>query len=139
MISETVHRMVSSLFDREIDTMARRTKKEDATTIGKRIAEIRREKGFTQVELAERLGVSQAAISEYERGGSRLALPTLIRLATILETSVDEILGFKISDRPRPSAARLWTRLRKVEDLPEADRKTVLRVIDGLVARQAKS
>ena len=37
---------------------------------GKRIAAFRKEKGFTQAELARRLGVTAQAVSKWERGGS---------------------------------------------------------------------
>lgn len=39
-------------------------------TLGKRIAALRKEKGMTQEELAEKLGVSPQAISKWENGVS---------------------------------------------------------------------
>src|SRR5207247_2491036 len=39
-----------------------------AETVGQRLARLRRERGLTQVELAERLGIAQPIVSDYERG-----------------------------------------------------------------------
>lgn len=42
----------------------------DAAATGKRIAELRRQKGWTQKQLAEQLHVTDKAVSKWERGGS---------------------------------------------------------------------
>jgi len=41
-------------------------------TPGQRLARIRRERGFTQIELADKTGMVQALVSDYERGKLRL-------------------------------------------------------------------
>ena len=46
----------------------------DKNAAGKRIAEIRRELGYSQAVFAERLGVSTQAVSKWETG---LALPDI--------------------------------------------------------------
>ena len=40
----------------------------DCTSVGSFIAELRKEKGLTQAELAERVGVTGGAVSKWERG-----------------------------------------------------------------------
>lgn len=47
--------------------------------------------GLTQTELAERIGVRQAAISEYESGEKVPGVENLIRLADALNCSLDEL------------------------------------------------
>ena len=63
-------------------------------TIGEKIKEIRREKGITQGELAARLGVSQAMITQYENGtrGPK-KFDTVKKIARALDVSADDILG----------------------------------------------
>ncbi|MBM4258227.1 MAG: helix-turn-helix transcriptional regulator [Deltaproteobacteria bacterium] len=39
---------------------------------GQRVAQLRKERGLTQQELAERLGISQPVVSDYECGALRL-------------------------------------------------------------------
>ena len=61
-------------------------------TLGKRIAALRREKGMTQEELAERLGVSPQAVSNWENGQSCPDISLLPRLAAIFGVTTDLLL-----------------------------------------------
>lgn len=78
-------------------------------TVGKQIALLRANKGITQNELGERIGVSFQAVSKWERGETFPDVSVLPELANILETSIDNILcgtersvafkgKFKVSD-----------------------------------------
>ena len=61
---------------------------------GKRLRNLRQDRGLTQVELGNRSGISQKDISKYERGTTANLLATnLIRLADALGVSVDYLLG----------------------------------------------
>lgn len=60
---------------------------------GKLISEIRKEKGLTQKQLAERLGVSDRTISKWERGAGFPDVSLLTPLADILGCSVTELLN----------------------------------------------
>lgn len=64
----------------------------DNKLIGKQIALLRTNKGFTQSELGERLGVSFQAVSKWERGETLPDVGILPELADVLETTVDNIL-----------------------------------------------
>lgn len=61
-------------------------------TLGKRIAALRKEKGMTQEELAEKLGVSPQAISKWENGQSCPDISLLPRLAAIFGVTTDLLL-----------------------------------------------
>lgn len=63
--------------------------------IGRKIATLRKEKNMTQMELADRLGISFQAVSNWERGNSMPDIAKLPELAEIFEVSVDELLGEK--------------------------------------------
>lgn len=62
------------------------------TKVGNRIACLRKQKGLTQAQLAERLGVTFQAVSKWERAECLPDSMLLVDLANILETSVDGIL-----------------------------------------------
>lgn len=64
-------------------------------TLGTRIAALRKEKGLTQEELAEKLGVSSQAVSKWENDLSCPDIMLLPRLAEIFDTTVDELLSGK--------------------------------------------
>lgn len=60
---------------------------------GKFISELRKDKGMTQKELAERLFISDKAVSKWETGMSLPDITLLVPLADILEVSVMELLN----------------------------------------------
>lgn len=63
---------------------------------GENLKTLRKQKGFSQEELATRLHVIRQTISKWEKNLSVPDADTLIRLAEILEVSVSELLGAKI-------------------------------------------
>ena len=63
--------------------------------IGKNIARLRHELGYTQEALAARLHVSCAAVSKWEHGSSFPDISTLPILARIFDVSIDELLNFE--------------------------------------------
>lgn len=105
--------------------------------IGQRVARLRKERGITQVELAEVLGVSQPNISEYERGGLSLRWDQVATLSRVLRVSADELVGLKGESSPRrgPRDSRLARMLREVEGLPRRDREALLRTIDAFLSK----
>lgn len=121
----------------EVQEMARagRTSPQQET-IGERLARFRKERGITQIELAEKLGVAQPMISDYERGELRLHGQLIVELTLILGVSADELLGL---EAPRTSAGvrdrRLLRRIQQLEHLPRRDQQAILRTIDAFLAK----
>ncbi|MBQ3574854.1 MAG: helix-turn-helix transcriptional regulator [Clostridia bacterium] len=62
-------------------------------TMGEMIAELRREKGMTQRDLAEKLNVSDKAVSKWERNVACPDIQNIPKLAEILGVSVDELVN----------------------------------------------
>lgn len=60
-------------------------------TIGERIKKIRQEKGLSQKELGEKLGVSQQMIGQWETGKANPKIETLIKIAEALDCEVSDI------------------------------------------------
>lgn len=58
-----------------------------------RIRYIRQARGMTQKELADRLGVNQSMISDYESGKVDLSLTKAVKIADILECDLNDLLG----------------------------------------------
>ena len=61
-------------------------------TLGQKIAELRKAKNMTQLELATKLNITDKAVSKWERDISCPDINTFPKLAEILEVSVDELL-----------------------------------------------
>ena len=64
--------------------------------IGKVIYSLRKEKGITQGELAEFIGISAAAVSKWESGSSYPDITLLTIIATFFNVTIDRLLNFKI-------------------------------------------
>lgn len=60
--------------------------------IAQRLATMRREKGYSQEELAERLGLSRQAVSKWERAESSPDIGNIVALAKLYGVTVDELL-----------------------------------------------
>jgi len=74
-----------------------------------RLRKARQAQGWTQSQLAAKLNVSDATISRYEKGVRYPDIETLKRLAFVLETSVDYLVGEKPDpDEKLPPEARRY-------------------------------
>lgn len=62
--------------------------------LGKNIKERRKSLGYTQQQLADKMGLSLNFIGKIEVAFSKPSLDTLIELAEILETSVSDLTKF---------------------------------------------
>lgn len=105
--------------------------------LGRKIAERRRELGLTQVEVAERLHVSQQAVQGFEKGRRRVPVSTLPLLAQLLDVSVEELIG-TASVRPakkRGPAPKLQRQLEEIQRLPRAKQKFVIEMLDAVIAQ----
>lgn len=112
----------------------------DDKTIGNRLREIRRKRGFTQGELADKLGLNQPLVSQYERGEIRLQATLVAAFAKLLRVSSDEILGLKeTKDNGLVTDRRILRRLQKMEDLSRRDKQALLRTIDGFLSGKARA
>jgi len=117
------------------------SQKEPKTVFGARLIAARRAKGLTQVQLAEAAGTTQRAISFYEATGGNPSAEAVVRLAKALDTTADDLLGLSEANDPAaapatPDERRLWRRFRQLLNLPEKDRRAVLRMLDSLTKHQ---
>ena len=64
-------------------------------TLGMMISTLRKEKRMTQLELAEQMGVTDKAVSKWERDLSFPDINSIPKLAEIFEVSVDELMQVK--------------------------------------------
>ncbi|MEN8265224.1 MAG: helix-turn-helix transcriptional regulator [Nitrospirota bacterium] len=108
-------------------------------TLGQRIAKFRKKEGLTQVELAEKMGLIQTLISDYERDRTRPHPEMLIRLALALKVSTDQLLGLKPSDSEENTPdLKIVRRIKKIQELPPSQQKTLLRTIDTFIKAAEK-
>ena len=68
-------------------------------TLGQKIAELRKSKNMTQLELASQLNITDKAVSKWERDISCPDINTFPKLAEILGVSVDELLQASTAEK----------------------------------------
>jgi transcriptional regulator with XRE-family HTH domain len=98
---------------------------------------LRKERGFTQAELAERTELIQALVSDYERDKLRPYADVVAKIAQALGVSTDELLGLAPIAKA-PGAAhhrRFLRRLQLIDQLPKRDQDALLRTIDAFLGR----
>lgn len=100
----------------------------DKTQFGSFLSARRKEKNFTQKELAEKLFISDKAVSKWERGLSLPDISLLIPLAEILGITVTELLEGKLMEAPAGADAQQVEELVKKalafsDKLPEASKE----------------
>ena len=69
----------------------------DMKEIGKKISSLRKERNMTQMELADKLGISFQAVSNWERGNTMPDISKLPELAEIFRVSIDDLLNGRAS------------------------------------------
>jgi transcriptional regulator with XRE-family HTH domain len=114
----------------------------DAPSFGQRLAELRKRAGFTQKEFGEQLDVSQRVVAYYEGQTDYPPTQLLPRIAEVLGISADELLGMRAPKASvKPANQRLLRRLKEIEQLPLAERRQLIGLIDTYLEknRLAKS
>jgi transcriptional regulator with XRE-family HTH domain len=107
------------------------------TDFAERLRALRQQRDMTQADLAEATSYTQRVISYYETDCADPNAEMLIAFAGALQVSVDELLGL---EKPRrieqpkqdPTMRRYAKRIQQLIDLPEKDRRAVLRMLDSL-------
>jgi transcriptional regulator with XRE-family HTH domain len=106
--------------------------------LGQRIAQFRKEKGLTQVQLAEQLGIAQQTMAHYESGGLRIAVALLKPLTLALDLSIEELI-----DEPKTAtkgkrgpSSKLQQQIEQISSMPRAKQKFISEMLEALIAQQ---
>lgn len=105
-------------------------------SLGQRLARLRKERGWTQKQIAERTGLIQELVSNYETDKLRLNADMILRFAEVYNVSADELLrGSKstLATKKQPSI-KLVRRMEQIEGLPLYEQRALLTTIDKFLA-----
>ena len=112
----------------------------DMAAFSERLRLLRQARKMTQVRLAELLGISARGYNRWEKGGNVPHLDTLIKIADILQVSLDELVGrTESSAAPKIRNHDLHQLCQQVDNLPDEDQQALIRVMDGLVKKAQMS
>lgn len=114
-----------------------KTNKDEAGGFGERLASLRKAAGFTQVELAAELGISQRMVAYYESPAATPPANLLPQIAAALGVSIDELFGVGAKRRlvKQDGDSRLRRRLLAIEKLDVAEKRQVLQLLDAFIER----
>lgn len=103
---------------------------------GPRLKRLREERELSLAELARLLGIDYMQVYRYEKGLNLPAVETAIRLAQILQVSIDELLtGKERSTPPKIKSVRLFERVRVLDQLPKDKQELALQILDTVIAQ----
>ena len=105
-------------------------------SLQERVKQLRKEHGWSQGELAERVGGDPAQISRYENGRITPSADAVVKLAEVFDVSTDYLLVEDSPRRPfRGAEDALGDRLGTIGELSAEDLTLLLGFLDALVTK----
>lgn len=113
-----------------------RARKVITMSFSEKIVSLRKERNWTQVQLAESLGMAVNQIKRYEKGKSAPSLEAIKKLAITFGISADELIfdnGDTVAAQKLDSG--LLKRFEKITKLPQKEREAVETMLDGIIIK----
>lgn len=106
-------------------------------SFGERLAQLRKAAGYTQVEFAAEIGITQRMVAYYEAPDAQPPAHLLPQMAQALGVGTDVLLGMST---PRPvkkvGASRLERRLIEIEKLDARAKRQITQILDTFIERE---
>jgi transcriptional regulator with XRE-family HTH domain len=99
----------------------------------KRLVELRKAEGLTQVQVAKNLGITQGSYAHYERGLRRIPLDMIPRIAEAINTSEETLLGLEPKKGKRGPLSKLEKRFERVRTLPKKEQELAIDMLDRII------
>jgi transcriptional regulator with XRE-family HTH domain len=104
---------------------------------GERLAKLRKAAGYTQVEFAQEVGITQRMVAYYEAPDAQPPAHLMPQMATALGVSADVLLGLAEPRRPKKLATnRLERRLMEIEKLDPKAKRQITQLLDSFIEGQ---
>ena len=98
-------------------------------SFGSRLLQARKNKGFSQEDLASQLGTKGPAIGRYERDEMKPSIDVAAKIASILDVSLDWLVGH--TDMELDS--KMLERIQEVTQMKDKDREHVFAMLDAFI------
>jgi transcriptional regulator with XRE-family HTH domain len=104
--------------------------------LGERMAQFRKARGITQVQIAQALGLTQQTYQSYEVGRRRLPVSLLPAIARALSVSLEDLFGESDSSPRKRGPAPKWQKqIEAIAQLPKAKQQFVAQMLDAVLAQ----
>lgn len=106
--------------------------------LGANVKRLRKERSWSQTELAEKVGVHLNHINRIETGKYMPVLDTVVRLADLFEVSIDYLVNDASgkTEQIRLEDQNFAERMRLLNSLEEEDKQMIIRSIENALAKQ---
>jgi transcriptional regulator with XRE-family HTH domain len=104
-------------------------------SFGKRLKELRKQKRWTQKELAAKVDIGFSQFNKYECGLHIPPAEKLIELSRLLDTTVDYLLSGQDAQDCSLHNTRLIKRFRELERFDAEDQETIIKVLDAMIMK----
>jgi len=106
--------------------------------LGQRIKKLRKEKGMTQTELANAIGISYAQIGRYETKGVQPPAEVLKNIADILSVSPDYLIYGSTDEKAKASIQdkELIQQFKEIEAMDTGDQHIIKELIDAFITKK---
>ncbi len=106
-------------------------------SFGPRLASLRKAAGYTQVEFAAEVGITQRMVAYYEVPDAQAPAHLLPQMAATLGVSVDVLLGLAAPRAPKKIATnRLERRLLEIDKLDPKAKRQITQLLDSFIEGQ---
>ena len=107
--------------------------------LGQRVAQYRRTAELTQVQLAERLGVSQQTMAHYENGYLRISVEMLMQLTKELQVPLETLIDAPKVDarKKRGPASILERQVKQIGAMPRTKQKFISEMLEAMIQQQS--
>jgi transcriptional regulator with XRE-family HTH domain len=103
-------------------------------SFGERLAQLRKTAGYTQVEFAAELAITQRMVAYYEAPDAQAPAHLLPQMAQVLGVSVDVLLGVSEQRSPKRIATnRLERRLLEIDKLDGKAKRQITQLLDSFI------
>jgi transcriptional regulator with XRE-family HTH domain len=118
--------------------MTERTPRKNFTEHGKRLAELRKAAGLSQMEVAKELGIPQRTISFYEREARQVPQHLVKPLAELFGVAPEIILGLgEEPQKKRGPKSKLERLCEKATHLPQAKQDLIIKLLGEIIGNHA--
>ncbi len=99
------------------------------------LRQLRKNRDWSQGQLAQKAGIDLQKVSKYERGVSSPPITTLVKIAKALEVSLDYLVTGKSISAEKMKNVQLIEKIEEIEKLPLEYQETLVSVLDSFIKR----
>ena len=112
-------------------------------TLGTNLKSLRKSRGWTQIELAEKLNIAQQVVASYESDKKKPPIDRLQELSALFGVAVDDILGTKpVCVEPNEKHLHGNSRSAKIQELfdrlPPLEQRSFLKQVTAMVEKYGR-